>query len=388
MRRVPSAFCRAALMLAVLVLGTGWAPAAQPGGITVRGRVTNGTPGSSVPVGLPVTLHVFSEMEMVGLYETALSAGGSFQFTGLALAQGEQVVARVVYEDVAYFSDVVTVESGQQSLSLPVTIYETTEEAASHSASLSIDRVHIVMSRVKGRLQVGEYCLVSNEGDRTWVGVWDPGAGERATLPFTLPAGAENLRFDGPGLGERFLERAGGFADTRPVPPGAATVEVFFRYDLPFRDSLIVQRVFDLPVASVVLVIPEDHGAVEGSVTPAGPLDTTQGPALSYTAGPLAAGEALAFSVLARPVVPSATAGLETAVGVLSLAVAIVVAYFLLRRPVPGTLPPRARPLVEAIVALDRRFEVGELSDDAYLRKRESLKAHLRAQLCVQVGND
>ena len=386
MRRVPSAFCRDALILAVLVLGSGWALAAQPGGITVRGRVTNGTPDGSVPEGLPVTLHVFVGTERVGLYETALSVSGSFRFTGLTLAQGEQVVARVVYEGVVYLSDVVTVESGQQSLSLPVTIYEATGEEATGEAvptstSLSFDRVHIVISRVDGRFQVGEYYSVSNEGDRTWVGVREPGTGERATLPFTLPDGAENLRFDGPGLGERFLEQAGGFADTRPVPPGAATVEVSFRYDLPFRDRLLLQRVFDLPVASVVLVLPEDHGMLEGRVTPAGTLDTTEGLALSYTAGPLAAGEPLSFTVLARPASPSATAGLEATVGGLSLAVAIVAAYFLLRRSVPGTPPPRARPLVEAIAALDRRFEAGELPDEAYLHKRESLKAQLRALL-------
>nr|HID13318.1 hypothetical protein [Anaerolineae bacterium] len=356
--------------------------------MAVVGQVVNGTPDGTVPADLPVTLHVFSGVEKTGTYTTTLAADGSFHFEGVTLQEGEAAVARVVYQGVIYVSNLVTFEPGQQELSLPVTIYETTED----TADVLVTQLHIFMTRAGERLQVGEYYLVSNTGERTYVGVEDPETGQRATLNFALPEGAEGLRFDGPGLGERYLEQEGGFADTDPVQPGTATVQVLFSYELPYREGLQVERVLDLPVASVVLVLTEGGGALEGEgLTPAGTLDTQMGPALSYTAGPLAAGEALAFTLVGQPhaVAPSAPAGLapvrntarEAGIGLLALAGALVAVYLLWRSPAPGPLPPRARPLVESIAALDEDFEAGRVSERIYRQKRRSLKQRLRVIL-------
>ena len=361
------------------------APATQ--GSVVMGQVTNGTFGGRVPSDLLVFLHVFSGVEETGTYETTVTADGSFRLDGLTIAEGETVVVRTVYQGVPYFSDLHTAGPGQQVYSLPVTIYETTEDLA----DVLITQMHVFVSEAGDRLQVGEHYLVSNAGDRTCVGGEDRGTGRRTTLTFTLPGGAGGLRFDGPGLGERFLERPGGFADTRPIPPGSAAVEVFFHYDLPSRGRLRVERVFDVPVESLVLVVPEDGVSLDGEdIISAGTLDTGMGAALSYTAGPLAAGEPLIFTVVARPQpsaasktdgVPSRNARAETALGLLVLAVAVVATYLLLRSPVPGPPPPRARPLVAAIAALDARFAAGDVSEIAYRQRRGSLLARLRALL-------
>jgi hypothetical protein len=248
------------------------------------------------------------------------------------------------------------------------------------------------LTRAGDRLQVGEYYLVGNIGDRTYVGVEDPGRGRRATLTFTLPEGAEGLGFDGPGLGERYLEQEGGFADTEPVPPGTAAVEVLFSYELPYREGLRVERVFDLPVDSVVLVLTGEGMALEGEgISPADTLDTQMGPALSYSAGPLAVGESLAFTLVAGPqpalvapargISPTRSATQEAAVGLAALAVALMVIYLLWRPPAPGPLPARARPLVESVAALDADFEAGRVAEGAYRRKRKALKQELRTLL-------
>ena len=386
MTRRPRASSLILLALTFLLLGYGGSAEAFQDGVEVRGRVINGSPGGSVPAGLPVTLHVFTGLEEAAVHEVTLADGGVFCFDSLPLKGGENLVARLVYQDVAYVSDVVRVDPGRQSFSLPITIYETTEDVT----SLLITEVHILLSRVNHHLQVGEYYLVSNPGDRTCVGGQDPETGERATLNFTLPDGAENLRFDGPGLGDRFLERTEGFADTRPVPPGNATVEVFFRYDLPFRGRVHLERAFDLPVVSAVLVLPEGEFALEGNVTPAGTFDGAGMAALSYAAGPLEAGEPLAFTLIAASE-PSSTAlaepqsavdgALATLFGVFLLAVSAVVAFLLLRSPVHRALPSHVRPLVEAIAALDARLEAGELSDEIYHHQRESLKTQVCALL-------
>lgn len=368
-----------ALALLALVLATGWSPAPQEGGITVVGQVTNGTAGGIVPADRPVTLHVFSGVEETERYTTTLAADGSFRFDGLAMEAGEAFVARIIYQDVIYFSDPGAPEPGQAEPSLPITIYETTEDPI----AILVTQLHILVSVTRDRLRIGEHYLISNEGDRTCVGAEDPETGRRATLTFTLPEGAEELRFDGPGLGERFLERGRGFAGTEPILPGTATVEAAFSYALPYQEGLWVERLFDVPVASVALVIPEEEGALEGTgLTPAGTLDTQMGQALSYTAGPLAAGELLAFTLVTGPAGGRGNrkAG-ETAIGLVALAAAAVAAYLLWRYPAPGPLPTRARPLVEDIAALDVDFEAGRVSEKVYHQERRTLKRQIRVLL-------
>ena len=377
------------LLLAALV-SLAWTPLPQEGGLVVRGQVTNGTPGGGDVEGLEVTLHLFTEGEETKTLTTSAAADGSFLFNGLTAADGATLWAQVTYQGVDYFSESVVPGAGRQELELPITVYETTEEPT----NVLVTQLHIFMTGMGDRLQVGEYYLIGNTGDRTYIGGGEPETGRRVTLRFTLPEGAGGLGFDGPGLGERFLEWEGGFADTEPVPPGTVTSEVLFRYELPYRDGFQVERVFEVPVASVVLVVPGEGVALEGpALTPAGTVDTQMGLALSYTAGPLAAGESLAFTLVAEPAatapvsLPSATAppahstARETAVGLVALAAAVMVAYLLWRPAAPPTVPPTARPLVEAIAALDESFEAGEIQEGAYRAEREKLKRRLRRLL-------
>ena len=214
------------------------------------------------------------------------------------------------------------------------------------ASAIEATQLHFFVTRSEGGLAIGEYYLLSNTGEQTYEGVEDPQSGERVTVYFTLPEGAQGLRFDGSGLGERFVEVEGGFADTEPIPPGLATVEVLFTYELPYREGMQIRRTFGVPVASVVLVVAEDGLALEGDgVVPAGTLDTQMGPALSYTAGPLQVGEPLVFSVVAgtesAPVAPVASSPTrdttrEVAIGLVAIAAALAVAYLLWRSPAPG----------------------------------------------------
>ena len=157
MMRIPRLAVLACLAPLALLLAADWVPALQVGGIAVVGQVTNGTPGGSVPADMPVGLHVFSGTEETGVFTATAAADGSFRFDGLALEVGQTVIARVVYRQVAYLSDLHTVETGEQMLSLPVTVYEITED----TSALVVAQAHMFVSRAGDRLQVGEYYLVS-----------------------------------------------------------------------------------------------------------------------------------------------------------------------------------------------------------------------------------
>jgi hypothetical protein len=391
--RIPYPISRTAFVLAclVLLLAPAWASAPQQGAVAVSGQVVNGTAGGAVPEDLEVTLHVFDGVDEMGVHTSAVSSDGTFRFEDLALGAGESALVETVYQDVVYASDLGVPETGQDELLLPVTIYETTEDPA----AVLIAQVHIFISRVDDRFQFGEYYLVSNMGDRTFVGTGDSGTGRRITLLFTLPAGAEALSFDGPGLGERYLEREAGFVDTEPVIPGNATVEVLFSYELSYQEGTQIERRFDVEVNSVVMLLAVEGMALRGDdLISAGTLSTQMGPAVSYTAGPLATGDSLAFAIASDPqatmgspsapvaavggLSPVRSAAREISVGLVALATAVVVVYLLWVSPGVPPLPEPARPLVESIVALEADFEAGQVSERDYQRRRRSLEQQLR----------
>lgn len=261
-------------------------------------------------------------------------------------------------------------------------------------STVTVGQLHIFLERSGGHLQVHEYYLISNSGDRTYVGQEDPGTGKRLTLTFPLPAGAENVTVDEETEG-RFIRLTGALADTAPVPPGLATVDVSFRYELPFQNGMEVTRSFPVSVTSVVLLVIGGDLTLDGlALTPQGIMQTSQGTVLAYTAEPIPAGQTLSFQVreapasleVSAPATLASPAGsrnpaAEVTAGVIALVVAAVTAYVLWRPGSPGPIPPPVRPLIEAIAALDADYEAGRVSEKEYRRQREALKRQVREKM-------
>jgi len=367
------------LFLAGTGLSVALAQASETGDGTVFGEVMNGTPGGDVPDDLTVTLHTFSEMTETGVYTTTLSDERGFRFEDVRFETGETVVTRVEYGGVTYVSRFGTVEEDEQEISLPVTIYETTDDPA----EVVIAQLHVFVNKMEERVQVGTYAVMSNTGSRTYVGRSDDTT--RTTWSVRLPEGAANLQFDTSELGGRFVPLEDGFADTRSIPPGDASVETSFTYELPFDQGMEIEQSFDVPVRAVVLVLPEGDWGLQGTgISSEGALDTQMGAALSYTAGPLGAGEPLAFNLVPRSAASPARVEPSSnglGLGIAMLVVAGAVIALMWRSSSPDPMPREVRPHVEAIASLDRRFESGQLSEEAYRNKRQSLKRRLRRTL-------
>ncbi len=386
-------FTVVALFLFAALLTMAWAPHPQTGSVSITGQVTNGTPDGAVPEDLAVTLHIFAEMEERDVYTTTLGTDTTFRFEDVALSEGDTLVTRALYDGVMYTSAFTSATStaDEQEIALPITIYETTDDPG----EVLISQLHVFVNQVGDRLQIGQYCLISNTGDRAYRGTVDPQTGERMTLAFELPAGGENLSFDDAGS-ERYVTRENGFADTRPVLPGDSTVEISFNYEIPYQEGMEVQQAFDVPVRAGVLVLPEgDIELVGEGISSEGTIDTQMGPALSYTAGPLAADESLTFNVVSQPTISQGSTGSDQrtsrgagsgrargiAVGLAALAAAGVAAYLMWRSPGQRTVPAQVRSQVEAIAVLDADFEAGRVSEEDYRKKRRSLKREVREQL-------
>lgn len=381
-------------LLVVLALLPGMALAQGTGGVAVTGQVTNGTPGGTLPVGEPVTLQFYSEGAWTSIYTTTLSVDGAFRFADFGSDAGSDFVTHVLYQGVDYYSSP-TKLTGEADVVADIAIYEPTTDPG----GVVIDQMHYFIAPSGDTVRIAEYYLVGNTGDRTYIGT-ENADGVRTTLAFTPPPGASDLYFDGPGLEERFVGDIARFADTRPIPPGKATIDVDFSYQLPFTDGMRVERAADVPISLVALIVSSESIGLAGpGLNPQGMMNTQMGTAASYSAGPLAAGEPLGFTFVPQTMTVTETGSDTTTstrtanptrdalLGVGALALAAFVGYRLLK---PASVPPppeAARPLLEAIAALDARFATGDLPEETYQQEREALKQQLYETLQENTGS-
>jgi len=360
----------AAMGPALCAFWVGGVAAQATGDGVVIGTVTNGTSGGTLPAGAPVTLEFFSESEWTNTYTSTL-----------------------VYQDVSYYSEPANLDG---EAAADILIYEATDDLS----LVQVDQAHLFIVPTGDRLQIAEYYLIGNTGERTYIGAGD--GDQRTTLAFTLPTAAMGLTFDGPGLGERFVGDATSFADSLPIPPGTATIEVDFSYELMYKEGLELVRELSVPVTSVVIIVNGSEIGLEGpGVEFGGMMDTQMGRAASYTVGPYAAGEPLVLRFVpqagdisaametAPPVETAAEPsgprerdpGSEALAGGAALAVAVFVAYKAWRsQPIPP-MPDSARNTVADIVALDERYADGDVTGQEYARRRAALKRKARSYL-------
>ncbi|MCU0519508.1 MAG: hypothetical protein MUF84_02285 [Anaerolineae bacterium] len=379
-----------ALLVAAVWVGN---VAAQGGGDRIVGTVVNGTPGGTLPVGVPVTLQFFSEGAWTQVYTSTLATDGSFRFEGLSAETGSDFLISLTHQDVAYFSQPATLEDRETVVD--ITIFEPTEDIS----GVQVDQAHLFIVPLGDRIQVAEYYLVGSSAERAYVGTQKTGQDRRTTLSFTVPSGATSLGFEDKGLGERFLGDASAFADTMPILPGTGTTEVSFSYELAYSVGMEIARVVDVLTKSVVIIVNGTEVGIEGSgVIFAGVIDTQMGKAASYTAGPLEPGSPLVVRFV--PQTNAATSmqeggdgapagrapqernpAVEAAVGALVFVGAGVGVYQLWHRRSRPTLPESARETILALAALDRRHAEGAMDEDQYTREREGLMRKARAVL-------
>ena len=266
------------------------------------------------------------------------------------------------------------------------------QQAPAPPADIRTSQLHVILVAAGNTVRVAEYHVLSNTGTETYLGTEVDG-GVRRTLGFQLPEGATNLRFDGPGLGERFVEEPGGFFDTEPIPPGEASVTVTYSYDLPLRRGMTIVRQSEVPVDSVVAIVTGTGLGLEGpNVVYRGTMETQMGPAAQYTAGSLEPGQELRLSVVEVPVAepaptpaqastPGRNSGLEWGIGLASLALGAAVAYVLWRPGGSSRAPEAVRGLVGELASLEEAMEREALSRAEYQRRRAALVRRIRSRL-------
>jgi mono/diheme cytochrome c family protein len=376
-----------------VVTSTGTLSGTQTIGM-ITGKVTV-SDGGSLPISTTVTLHGFDNMQTVITQTVGIQSDGTYVFGGIPMPDGRVFLTTASYQGTTYSSDIATVQSGQNNISLPITVYSTTTDAS----ALSVDRLHLFFDQLDPQtMEVIELYVISNPGTKTIVPVkqGDP------VVTFKLPTGATNLQFQDGSLGGRYVQTPDGFGDTIAVRPGSGSYQLIFSFDMPYNNKLDLVQPITLPTNAVVILAPEGTVSVKGDqFQDAGSTDVqgTQyhmynGPAyspgqemrLTVTAGSAAQGLAIAAG---------SSTNLLIGVGAFGVALIVAGAFLFLRNrgrvasqdeQSTATIPAApvsedAETIMDAILALDDLYKEGKLPEEAYHQRRAELKARLKELL-------
>lgn len=348
---------------------------------TIRGRVVNGTTGETVAAGAEVHLIGFDDQALALTASTTTDALSEFAFDDLEIVPDRIFGAYTEYRGVEYFSEGRHFLDDEAVIDLQVIVYEVTPD----TTTVHVDRLHLIFDfTVEGLVEVLEVWVLSTQGDRTVA----PMEGQEG-IEFILPSGFSDLRFyDEVTSEERFLITDRGFYDRSPLRP-IEGAELVFSYTLPFERGLEFAQPMSYPVNATVILMPENGLTVDANgLQDLGIGDVGGTRRRIYNLGPITTGDTIELKLSGEP---SGGEGEVTQIGlIIGVAVfgaALIIAGLWWHRirvrdgvgelVVEGRIPSDREDLLKAIADLDDSFEAGRISEDEYLRLRQTLKGRI-----------
>lgn len=377
----------------------------------IRGLVTNGSLAEPPGEAITVTLNAFTPDFQVVLTQTAaIEQDGSFQFLVSDVPPDLFYVVTALYGGVQFGSDFGELERGNPELELPFTVYDSTTDPI----GVNIAQMHVILDFADDRLRVSELYQFGNNSLQVYAGpTGDPDEG---TVEIMVPEGAQNLQFNHTfGSVENLLptdsivQTENGWADTLPVRPGLASLNLLVRYELPYDGGVSFSHPVGYEVADMNMVM-ADAGVQlqnDGSWTDGGSQLMGEQAFLTFTQTAVPAGSNISVSLEGDPQVTApggsavapprnTTTELLFGAGLLLLVVASIGYYVNLRRqhrrgePEAVVMPAAAAPaqdplsrrkdaLLNEILDLEDAYERGELDEATFAAQRGQLMSRLVA---------
>lgn len=340
----------------------------------------NMTQGGGDARNLPVTLRVYD------------NAGEVFSRTVNLDNNAKAVVGNLPQQE-AYFYQVDTVYQGARFYSTPQQFSSTLSisstlpifEVTGDASAISISEYHFYLQSVsENSISIVELYVFNNDSDKAYI---DTASSEQfRSLAVQVPEEAMNLRFDGPGIGARFMRDGDMIYDLDAVPPGERSSVIVVIYEMPYRDSMQVTRRISYRLKQWDVLLP-DADIRASDLTDRG-LQNVSDAAIrvfSSSTPEIEAGGNITFLLEGRAVKPTTTGddGQSIVLGLVTLAVAAGVGYWLISHPRreqaarKGAVDER-QIMVVAIAQLDNQYEAGEVDESEYQIRRLKLKERLR----------
>lgn len=237
------------------------APASQPS--SPRGvlavRAVQGTKGSFAIGGADVEIDIVAGNRSVQHFAAKMDDQGLVMIGDVPLGDGFRPVVRIKYSGVTYQEVGPVMNAGAPNASMPITVFETTEEAPPWRVSMR----HVIATPGPGGFDIAETIVVENPSDRTWIGGAADAAGKRPVVQVSLPDNAQAVELDEGFHGWCCTTLIGREMTVQmPLMPGSSTFK--YSYRVP-----VIQRAMDLrlaspvPVDHAVFFVPEDVSDVQ-----------------------------------------------------------------------------------------------------------------------------
>jgi hypothetical protein len=366
----------------------------NPSLINIDGKLENGS-GGNIPEGQKITLVGFDK-DQSGNYqmgielEAVIESDGSYKFKDLDAPLDRAFLIITSWGGVEYQSEPVIVTEGGTDLSVPITIYEKTDDPT----VLSINQVHLFLnSSSQDIIQVTEIFIVTNPSNKVVVV-----SSDGTSIPFIhTPENATGVQYQLSQGSTQLLNATGGFA----MLPGADKQYGFIAsFTMPYAKSLKYEETFSLPVSSLTVLFPVGMRLRSDQLIDAGTQDIEGQQYQMYQTNNLASGSSLSLTLSGKPGDSTGfTLDRQTkiiigigVVGLVLIGVGIYLyfhdrARFKKENEViqdqieADALGEDHDNIIDAIVALDDQYTAGEISKDAYTMRRNELKDRLRGIL-------
>jgi hypothetical protein len=367
-------------------------PTAQAEMVVIRGKVTLDG-GAVIPQGTLANLLLYtSSGELAQTLTTPIPPDGSYEFTNVPADSTLFYLVTVDFNSVTYRSDPANFDGTLFQLEMPVTIFATTVD----QSVLTITQAHLQFDfSTAGQVQVMVLYVVTNPSGKTVV---VPSDG--SNVPFIqIPAGAENINYQLAQSSSPLLNAANGFA----LLPGAdLQYGIITSFTIPYTNRLVFAQLFSLPVSSATIIVPEGVKVRSDQLTDAGTQPSTGTPVVTYhlyQASSLAAGSTLTMTISGMPgdkvgFVFDQRTWLMIGVGAVGLIlIGLGIFLFLRDRKLrkleddfegegddtnPDALGEDRDSIMDAIITLDDQFKAGDISKEAYEKRRDELKNRLK----------
>ena len=344
----------------------------------IEGTVTNGTSESPV-ARVEVVLTVTDGARVA----TTTDAGGRFRFVGLDAA-GRSYSPRILFRDVDYAWDSVTLEPGRTTVSLTLRVFDPTRDPSQVTLKTA-SFIVLDLDRNRQVLQLLQFMTFENRGKEAFIG--PPTDGRPEVIRLRPPDGTLRVDTLG-GSADEIIQTPDSVAISRPLVPGLT--DIVLGYEIAYAGAEKTLRLdFGIVPQEAFILVPEGSLDVSGDRVAFDKFVELEGLRVArstVTPGDTTTIEARLSGLpqADRDASRDSTAGRVAAIVAAAAGLAAVGAY-VVRRPRSLVAAPLGEAALSARDAIFRRLldldderERGDLDDATYASRRSELVARLR----------
>jgi hypothetical protein len=356
--------------------------------VTVSGIVSVAS-GTALPEDTLATLLVYStaSQKIVKTMQVPILPDGKYSFNDVPADSNKIYLVTVDYQDVTFDSAPLQFNETTSLYDMPVAVYDTTDNLN----VLTITQTHFKFDfSTSGIVQVMALYVINNPSENAVIITSDG-----SSVPFIqVPQDAASVQYQLHQDSSALLKATNGFAF---LPGSDKQYGIIVTFTMPYSKRLVYTQPFDLPVSSTTIIVPEGVNVRSDQLSDAGTQSTSGTTYHLFQAGSLASGSTLTLTISGMPgdktgLVIDQQAWLIIGIAAVGLLlIALGVFLFLRDRKLrkeeelkeeniseqDSQLGDRDG-IMDAIIALDDQYKTGDISNEAYEKRRDELKERLK----------